>query len=94
MAVQALQSPEFSMAEIALIVIAIPRSLGGNHLDVVVIAREGDHGFGDYVVSIETADHLVYSVTVDIGVGTGARFEMDLGMCCQSRLLLVEGRKR
>jgi hypothetical protein len=75
--VQRAQRLELSRAEIALVEIAVPRALRGDHVDAVAAARQGQERARDDVVAVEAADHVVDLGAVEAGCCAAPGFEVD-----------------
>ena len=56
--VQGRKSVEFPITQVALIVLSIPCTFRSDHF-LVVVAWHHQHGFGDDIVPVHSADHVI-----------------------------------
>lgn len=90
MIVERWEGCELARAEIALICMAVPGTIGCDVGGVRGVGV-GEELLRDDVVGIELLDHAVDTVAVDVGFGAGARFKVDSDARSTGESALTEG---
>lgn len=91
MCVKAMKSTELAGTEDALEGMSVPGTFDCDVLNGIGVAVREETS-GDDVVGVESADHSVNSMAIDVGLGTIAGFEVDLGQS-KSAFLWLSGKR-